>query len=379
MTARRVLWGLVLGAALMGTAASARDAHDEAARAAAALQEAVAALETADGARNRISALTATISAYEQGLSALREGLRQAQVRETSLQLQFDAKRGRVAQLLGVLSRIEADPAPLLLLHPTGPLGTARSGMMLSEVTPALQAEAEALRAELQELQDLHAVQAAAGQILERGLAAAQKARSDLSRAMSDRTELPRRFTEDPETLRGLLESADTLDSFAQGLALNLADDGGTGSFLTMRGRLAYPVLGTLILRPNEADATGVRRPGLVLSTRARALVTAPTGATIRYLGPLLDYGNVIVLEPGDGYLLIVAGLETVYGSVGEVIAQGAPLGLMGGGEPGAAEFLVAMQEGGGARDTETLYLELRQGAEPVDPTEWFAGAASSE
>jgi septal ring factor EnvC (AmiA/AmiB activator) len=59
---------------------------------------------------------------------------------------------------------------------------------------------------------------------------------------------------------------------------------------------------------------------------------------------------------------------------MGEIVAAGAPLGLMGGGEQGVAEFLVSAQQGGGARDTETLYMELRQGAEPVDVGEWFAG-----
>ncbi|THD85693.1 peptidase M23 [Aliigemmobacter aestuarii] len=376
MIARVLASALMVWVLAAAPAARAADVRDIAAEAARELEQAVADLDSATAAKDRIAALTRTIGAYERGLAAMREGLRQARVRETALQLQFDAKRARVAQLLGVLSRIESDPAPLLLLHPSGPLGTARSGMMLSEVTPALQAEADALRVELEEMRDLRAVQVAAGQTLERGLSAAQQARSALSQAMSDRTELPRRFTEDPETLRGLLESADTLDAFSQGLALNLADDGGTGSFLGAKGAIPLPVLGTVIRRANETDASGVARPGIVLATRPRALVTSPNGATIRYVGPLLDYGNVIVLEPGDGYLLIVAGLETVYGSVGEVIAAGAPIGLMGGGEPGAAEFLVSMQEGGGGQDTETLYLELRLGAEPVDPSEWFAGTA---
>jgi len=81
-----------------------------------------------------------------------------------------------------------------------------------------------------------------------------------------------------------------------------------------------------------------------------------------------------MILEPGGGYLLILAGLDTVYGAVGEIVAAGEPLGLMGGADTGAAEFLVSVQQGGGAEGTETLYLELRQGAEPVDPTAWFAG-----
>jgi murein hydrolase activator len=89
----------------------------------------------------------------------------------------------------------------------------------------------------------------------------------------------------------------------------------------------------------------------------------------------LLDYGNVMILEPGNGYLLILAGMQTIYGELGEVVAAGAPLGLMGGQEAGVTEFLISTQEGGGAQATETLYMELRQGATPVDPETWFATA----
>lgn len=348
----------------------AQGVTEQAAQASADLQAAVANLETAESARDRVAALTQTIRAYEDGLAALREALRQAHLREATLDLQFQAKRDSVAQLLGVLSQLETRPGPLLLLHPSGPLGTVRSAMMLADVTPALQAEAEKLRAELSELQDLRALQQSAGETLAAGLASAQAARTALSQAISDRTELPKRFIEDPESLRKLIESADTLQAFAAGLT---PDDYQPQEFLDARGSLPLPVLGTLLRRPDEADAAGVRRPGVTLATRPRALVTAPWPATLRYLGPLLDYGNVIVLEPGGGYLLILAGLDIVYGEVGEVLAAGAPLGLMGGGEPGVADFLASAQEGGGAQGTETLYMELRKGADPVDPTEWFA------
>jgi len=349
---------------------------EDAAQASTALQASVQALEEAQGAKDRVAALTATIRAYEDGLGALREALRQAELREEALTLQFQTKRDRIAQLLGVLSTIEAEPGPLLLMHPTGPLGTVRSGMMLADVTPALQAEAEALRSDLAELRDLRALQVAAGETLAKGLATAQDARSALSQAMSERTELPRRFTEDPEVLKGLLESADTLEAFAAGLAL---DDTGNATFAEAKGKLVLPALGTLLLAPNETDARGVTRPGLSLATRPGALVTNPWPATIRYTGPLLDYGNVMILEPGGSYLLILAGFEQVYGEVGEVVARGAPLGLMGGTETAGTEFLVPATEGSGVRGTETLYLELRQGADAVNPMEWFAGLAKAE
>ena len=360
---------------LIAPAAQAGVAEDAAA-AAAALQASVQALQEAEGGKDRVASLTATIRAYEEGLAALREALRQAELRQEALELRFQTERDRIAQLLGVLSSINAEPGPLLLLHPTGPLGTVRSGMMLADVTPALQAEAERLRADLTELNDLRLLQLAAGKTLSEGLAAAQDARSALSQAISDRTDLPRRFTEDPEVLKGLLESADTLDAFAAGLAL---DDTGSTTFAEAKGSLAMPVLGKVLLMPNETDARGVTRPGLTLATRPGALVLSPWAATIRYTGPLLDYGNVMILEPGGGYLLVLTGLEQVYGEVGEVVARGAALGLMGARDHVDTDFLADAAEGGGIEGTETLYMELRQGADAVNPTEWFSGLAEAK
>ena len=250
--------------------------------------------------------------------------------------------------------------------------------MMLAEVTPALQIEAEALRAQLQELADLRAVQSQAGQTLTRGLGAAQQARSNLATAIADRTDLPRRFTEDPEALKALLQSADTLDAFAAGLAL---DPSATAGFASAKGSLDLPSLGTVLLRLGELDARGVGRPGLTIATRPAALVTAPWAATIRYRGPLLDYGNVMIIEPGGGYLLVIAGLRDVFGEVGEVVAKGAALGLMGGAVNDTADLLAPAKQGGldqaiSARETETLYIELRSGADVIDPTDWFAATA---
>jgi septal ring factor EnvC (AmiA/AmiB activator) len=357
------------------TSAAFAGVAEDAAQASADLQTAVAALGEASEAKDRVAALTQTIKAYEHGLGALREALRQAELRQTELTLQFQTKRDRIAQLLGVLARIDAEPGPLLLLHPSGPLGTVRSGMMLADVTPALQAEVNDLKAQLTELADLRSLQKAAGETLGKGLEAAQTARSDLSQAMSDRTKLPKGFTEDPEVLKGLLESADTLEAFATGLVL---DDTGSASFPDAKGTLDLPVLGTLLLRPGETDARGVTRPGITLATRPAALVTSPWAGTIRYRGPLLDYGNVMIIEPGGGYLLVLAGMEQVYGDVGDVVAQGAALGLMGGAEAKAADLLASVQDGSGGRDTETIYLELRQGADPVDPMAWFAATAKA-
>ncbi|RBP96731.1 septal ring factor EnvC (AmiA/AmiB activator) [Rhodobacter sp. 140A] len=370
---RAAFVALLLGAG----AASASTATDSALKAADDLRASIGALDAAQTKADRVAALTATITAYEQGLGALRDGLRRAAVREREIRQGFDAKRENIGRLLGVMSTMERSEGPLLLLHPAGPLGSARSGMVLGAVTPALQTEAEKMRSDLEEIKALRAVQGNAEKVLEGGLASVQAARTALSEAVSERTKLPKRYLEEPEELRQLVESADTLEGFATGVA-DLDSDIGAPmeDFASAKGSLPMPVIGSVLRRFNEADAAGIRRPGLVVATAPASLVTAPWPATIRYRGPLLDYGNVMILEPAKGYLLVLAGLGTVYGETGDVLAAGAPVGLMGGTEPGAeefgADFVQAAQKGGSAGRTETLYLELRKGKTPVDPAAWF-------
>lgn len=336
-------------------------------RASGMLEAAAGDLQAAESARDRVAALTKTIRAYEEGLTALRTGMRQAAIRERTLRLAFDAKRDRVARLLGVLSTLERAPSPLLLMHPTGPAGTARSGMMLADVTPGLQAEVAVLRAELEDIQLMVTLQESAAEDLREGLIGAQTARAALSKAIADRTDLPQRFTQDPEVLRQLLETADTLTAFAAGLGtLDNLDD--IPAFEPQRGTLPLPGPGVLLRQFGEEDAAGVRRPGMLVAMEPGTLVTTPTTATLRYAGPLLDYGNVIVLDPGDGYLMVLAGLDQVYGGPGQILTAGSPVGLMT--APQAPDG--AAQQGSSGQRTETLYIEVRQGDVPVDPAEWF-------
>ena len=362
---------------LWASAAQAQDISESALSAAAELRVAVEALQGAQSADDRVSALTETITAYEKGLGALRDGLRRAAVREDEIKGRFEAKRAYLGQLLAVMSTMERSDGPLLLLHPSGPEGSARSAMVLSDVTPALQSEAEKLRVDLEEIAGLRSLQQSAANTLRDGLASVQSARSSLSQAVADRSKLPERYLEDPEELRALVESADTMEGFATGLA-DLDEDIGAPmeDFVGARGTLHLPVMGTLLRRAGEADAAGIRRPGMIFATEPAALVTTPWPATIRYRGPLLDYGNVMILEPEEGYLLVLAGLGTVYGATGDVLSKGDPIGLMSGSEPAAeefgAEFVAAAREGAGAGRSETLYMELRLGGKPVDPGSWF-------
>jgi murein hydrolase activator len=363
------LSGAVVGAAALAQTAPATSAE----KASADLRAAIEALKSAQSGKDRIAALTATIRAYENGLGALRAALRGAAVREAAIAASFEARRDQIAQLLGVMTSMERAPAPLLLLHPSGPIDTARSEMVLATVAPALQVEADGLRNQLTEIRTIRALQQETAAMLQKGLSAVQEARTALAQAIQDRTDLPRRYLADPAELSVLLNNVDTLDAFAIGIA-GLENDIGApgGDFTAAKGKMPLPVLGRLLRKAGEADAAGIKRPGILIATQPAALVTSPWAATIRYRGPLLDYGNVMILEPASGYLLVLAGLGTVFGDTGDVLAAGAPVGLMGGQDDGVASADGGLQEGSSAERSKTLYIELRQGKEPVDPAPWF-------
>jgi len=365
---------LALLLALMAAAPAGADQAERAREAARMLEKATLALDAADGARNRVAALTETVRGFEAGLSAMREGLRGVSIREQQIARELAAREQEVARLLGVLQTIAHSPAPVLTLHPSGALGTARSGMLLADVTPAIQTEVEALRARLQEVATLRKLQEDAVATLQQGMAGVQQARTALSQAVADRRNLPRRFTADPVRTAILIAATETLEGFASGLS-QITEDEAPGSLPDIahrKGELPLPVQGTILRRPGEADAAGVERPGVVVATRPRALVTTPTAATIRYRGPLLDYGQVMMLEPQAGLLFVLAGLDVVFGEAGQVLPAGSPVGLMGGDDPQIGAIVSQSGDGAGSARPETLYIEVRQGNAPTDPLAWF-------
>lgn len=383
MTFRLLLPALLASLALSAPATHAQQAEplsqaaQEAADAADQLRAATGQLDEALTKDDQVKSLTDMIRAYEMGLSALRDGLRRAGIREQEIRTEFDARRDKLGRVLGVMTSMQRSPETMLLLHPAGPESSARAGMILSSVAPGLEAEATAMQKNLEEIRTVRTIQLNAANTLAQGLGQVQEARRLLASAVTDRSNLPVRYGEEPEELRTLVQAADTLDSFASGISSMETDVGAPmADFEGAQGSLPLPALGTVLRRYNEPDASGVARPGMVIATGPAALVTTPWPATIRYRGPLLDYGNVMIIEPARGYLMIFAGLSQVFGETGDVLTTGEPLGLMGGTEAPAqefgAEFVANAAAGTGAAQSETLYVELRKGKETLDPAEWF-------
>ena len=168
------------------------------------------------------------------------------------------------------------------------------------------------------------------------------------------------------------VRGSDTLTALVAALA-----GPGTDAAGGQAGGLVRPVPGRILLGFNEPDGGGVRRPGIVVGAPALSLVAAPAAGTVRYAGPFLDFGYVVVLEtdagePRGALVVVLAGLAQLNVVTGAAVGQGDLLGLLGGRNLTVEEYVMLPHAETGAGALETLYIEVRHGRGPVDPEPWF-------
>ncbi len=339
-----------------------------------ALDLATANLKNAKNAKKRIKALSQAIQGYEETLAILRISVRDLALQQSQVQNILDQNENEIMQLLGILATVQKTPIAGQMLHPSGPLATARSGMIISDVVPILQENVDQLRDQVVILKQLSETQFKAQDSLHKGLLELQKAHSNLGRAIANREDLPKRFTTDPQKLEILIKASKDLETFAasvQSIALN-EPSFSLPSVSDRKGNLNLPVRGKVLRKFNEADASGIKRSGIILATDPRALVISPSAATIRYLGPLLDYGNVAILEPQNGLLFVFAGMGTLYGEIGQVIPALSPLGLMPSKSNEVDKIFKTQADLYSGKLSETLYVEVRSGSKAENPLDWF-------
>ena len=123
---------------------------------------------------------------------------------------------------------------------------------------------------------------------------------------------------------------------------------------MSAKGRIPYPVKGTVVKKFGELTEAGISSKGIVIATRANAQVISPYDGTVLFAGPFRGYGELLIIEHGDGYHTLLAGLGRLDTSVGQSLLAGEPVGVMtDAGKP-------------------TLYVELRKNGQPVNPASWL-------
>jgi len=373
------LAAIALACALPGAAgAQAAAAADPLATAAHRIAEASdriaaagQALDAATAVPDRIVALGKAIAAYDDALAVLRGGVAEAAAREQAVGVDLSDRRQEISRLLAALETMSRTPQPAQAMHPQGPVGAARAAAMMSHLTPALQAQATKLTGELATLQAARRLRTEGEARLQSGLATLASAQARLSEAISRAAPVEPGPASPSATL--LARDSATLTELAAALAKSAAATPPAAAPPTGPTPYAWPVEGTVLRHFNEPDAARVRHPGIVVAATAFALVSAPADAIVRYAGPFLEYGYVVVLEPDPKTMIVLAGLAQLRVETGAPVRRGDLVGVLGGRPLGVEEYVMLPESETGAPGGETLYIEVRRDRGPIDPEPLFA------
>lgn len=366
----RVWAALLAGMLALATPAQASD-FPQIDRARALLGDAEVALRRAGGKQDQLAALGQAVHAHETALSVLRNGLRAMVQEDQALTIGLEQDRAQLSEVLGALQSISQAPQSALLVFPGGPADAARAAILMAEIAPQLEVKVAAIETRLDEIRQLRTQQEIARVEARGALATLQDLRARTAQVMRSRTKRIAR-KELTDQAKAAAAQAASLADLAAVLRAALQPNAPSAAFETLRGALPLPVAGRQTGSFGQASS-GEQSFGITLTAPAFAQVSAPMDATVRYAGPLIGYAEVVVLEPEDGWLLVIAGLDRVDRAIGEAVLAGEKLGDLGGPLPTSEEFLLEAGYEAGQIGEETLYIELRRGDQPIDPAPWFA------
>jgi septal ring factor EnvC (AmiA/AmiB activator) len=137
-------------------------------------------------------------------------------------------------------------------------------------------------------------------------------------------------------------------------------------AFASAKGLLAFPVNGTKIRDFGGSDGAGGIEKGISLASRAGAQVTTPCDGWVVYAGPFRSYGQLLILNAGGGYHVLIAGMERISVNIGQFVQTGEPVATMGTTSQVASIFAANASQ-------PVLYVEFRKDGTPIDPGPWWA------
>jgi murein hydrolase activator len=137
-------------------------------------------------------------------------------------------------------------------------------------------------------------------------------------------------------------------------------------AFSAAQGRLPMPAQGRKVLTFGDKTQFGGSSKGIVIETRGGALVTAPADGWIVYAGEFRSYGQLLIINAGGGYHILVAGLAQIDVQPGQFVLAAEAIGTM------SAQSKSAGDQSQSAAPV--LYIEFRKDGQPIDPDPWWAG-----
>lgn len=351
----------------------------------------------------------ANVSTVETKIDEAEARLKALNGREQATRASLDSRRADIVEVLAALQRAGRRTPPALLVRPEDALQSLRTAILLGAVVPELRNRAEKIAGELGELVALRKSIAA-----ERDQLA-----SDRDRVRNDQTRLTALIDERQRQQSAREKDLDTENSRAialskqvgdlQGLIAKMEQDLQSAAkaaekaaeaakqaeakaaanaaanvkpgpavfkdrsrttpailFASARGLLPLPVNGNKIRDFGGSDGVGGVQKGISLATRPGSQVTTPCDGWVVYAGPFRSYGQLLILNAGGGYHVLIAGMERISVNIGQFVLTGEPVATMGSTSQVASILATNASQ-------PVLYVEFRKDGTPIDPGPWWA------
>ncbi len=363
----------------------------------------------------KVQASEAALTETERKLKDLND---QVEAIKTSI---TDRKR-KIVKMLSAMERIGRTPPPAFVTPRKDALDAVRSAMLLAKVFPELKAQADHLSKQLAGLVTLQTkirqerdAQKQQNDVLtaeqnkldgllaqkkqqlasrQSQLAAVQQLAAQQAQQVSDLGDLIKRLDQEiaksqvaqynaevaaEESLRArqqqtMLRSGSNehvVEIKPESTKLAFASPGRLKPavpFGEAKGTLPLPVKGSYLTHFGDPDAIGGTRKGISLATRKHARVIAPADGWVVFAGPFRSYGQLLILNTGGGYHILLAGMSRIDVSVGQFVLAGEPIAEMGDGSASSNS-----SDSGSARSRPALYVEFRKDGHPINPAPWWA------
>jgi murein hydrolase activator len=370
------------------------------------------AIETEIGSvradRARLSAAlietTAKVQDAERGAAAAADRISGLNASADELSRSLERRRGIIADVLAALQRMGSNPPPAILVKPDDMSQAVRAATVMGALIPELKSEIEAARREIDDLaKTRESIARERDELTERGKALAadkmrlgalidarQQSLASAQDALGSQQQRAAELARKAGSLKDLIarldsESAARNASAAAAHAAEVAvaneiearAQAAQGAetarlkpqiaFADAKGRVPLPAAGAILRTFGSSDDFGGIERGVSLATPAAATVSAPADGAVLFAGVYRSYGQLLIIDAGGGYYVLLAGMDRINVQSGESVLAGEPVGVMG---DGSARMAAAAAVGAGRP---VLYIELRKDGTAIDPGPWWA------
>jgi septal ring factor EnvC (AmiA/AmiB activator) len=341
----------------------------------------------------------ARVRDVEATIEATRARLKPLDDQEGDIRKSLDERRTAIVEILAALQRIGRQPPPALLVRPEDALQAVRTAIALGAVLPDMRAQGDALAGDLADLLavrkdiatehdrlahdlDLLGREQLRMNVLieerqkkqtasEEALDAERTRATDLAHQADGLKDLIAKLESglDPATRKAHAEARSIEEDATRPDLAALKDPGRLApavAFASTRGHLRLPVNGVKIREFGGSDGVGGTQRGQSIAAHAGAQITSPCDGWVVYAGAFRSYGQLLILNAGGGYHVLLAGMERISVDLGQFVLTGEPVGVMGGGAQVSAAAATRSKQ-------PVLYVEFRKDGAPIDPSPWWA------